>query len=163
MSEVIKEPASTSITYCFGYEKMFYIVGKDYAYMTIFFTVTDGQPDRIVLGAIDREKRNLDGWKNAITKAFEKIGEAKYLLFRNTSFNFVMDTSDILPKVQYCRNVGEIDYRESFRAESLALANKMETILSNIRSNQTGLETAFAALSQLLTELGEAVKISVCL
>lgn len=146
------------VKYCFGYEKM-YFMGKEYVYVVAFVNVVNGKAEQIALATIGDDDRNADGWRKLLTKAKDKIGDAKYLLFKDVSFNFVLDTSDILPDVKYCSNIGVIDYNEEYRDESLALANDISSKLSSFRPDG-GLESSLPALTGLFKTLG-AVKVSV--
>lgn len=146
--------AQKDIVYCFGYEKMYYIAG-DYRHLAAFMTVKNGEAEQIVFAFLPRENRNLAGWQSLLEKAKEKIGHADYLLFREASFNFVMETSSILPNVKYCNNIGQIDYREAYRNESLAVERAVSEKLNAFRPAD-GIEGTLLALTALLKTMGTA-------
>lgn len=146
------------VVYCIGYEKQLSFK-SEYKYFVLFMQVEKGVATRAVFSMIDREKRNLEGWRALIKKAADKIGDSKYILFRNTAFNFVMDIKDILPDTLYCDNIAFIPTDEEYRKETLALAGNVKSALLGFRAGSDIAQT-FASFTALFKELG-AVEISV--
>lgn len=146
--------ANGKVIYCFGYHKMYYVAGQ-YTHFVMFLQVEKGVPCKAILSVIADEDRNLEGWRALVAKAADKISDSKYFLFKDTSFNFVMNISDILPDTKYCGNIGQIPYDEADRAETLELANKISSLLSSFRAGASLPET-FTALTELLKEIGTA-------
>lgn len=146
------------VVYCFGYEKQLHFK-SEYRYFVLFMQVENGVASKVVLSMIDRERRNLEGWRALVKKAADKINDSKYILFKNTSFNFVMDIKDILPNTTYCSNIGVIPYDEKYRAETLALANRVNSALIGFRAG-ADITATFASFAALFKEIG-AVEVSV--
>lgn len=142
------------VIYCFGYEKMLNVAGK-YLYFVLFMQAENGVATKAFLSTIDDDDRNLEGWRALVKKAADKIGNSKYILFKDTSFNFVMDIKDLLPDTIYCGNIGVIPYDEEYRKETLALAGNVSSALIGFRSG-SDLPATFAALTNFFKELGTA-------
>jgi hypothetical protein len=141
------------LVYCFGYQKIYFFAGK-YHYLVMFLLVQDKEAKKMFLTTIDDDKRNLEGWREVIKRVAQDINEAKYLLFRDTTFNFNLETNDILPETVLCKNIADIDYREDSRNESVALADQISQALTDFRIDASmSLQESFIALMALLKDM----------